>query len=59
MDNDDQLKAVAEIQGKVIEMRRMAAETTDLRERDACLRVADAIERGLANWTDHKRRPSS
>jgi hypothetical protein len=40
-------------------MRRMAAETTDLRKQDACLRVADAIEHGLANWTDHKRRPNS
>ncbi|WP_161853813.1 hypothetical protein [Bradyrhizobium sp. CCBAU 051011] len=44
MDNDE-VKALAEIQGQLIDMRRMAAETTDLRKRDACLRVADAFEK--------------
>jgi hypothetical protein len=41
---DDDLKALSEIQGRVIEMRRMAAETANARKRDACLRLADAIE---------------
>ena len=36
----DELKALAEIQRQIIDMRRMAAETMDPRKRDACLRVA-------------------
>ena len=43
MGNDD-LTALAEIQARVIEMRRMAAKTKDPRKRDACLRIAEAIE---------------
>ena len=43
--DDDQLKELAEIQGRVIELRRVAAETEDPRKRDACLRIADAIEK--------------
>jgi hypothetical protein len=39
------LEALAKIQGRVIEMRQMAAKTKNPRERDACLRVADWIEK--------------
>lgn len=48
----DHLQALADIQAKVIEMRRMADETTDPRKRDACLRIADAIEE-QARTLDH------
>ena len=41
----DLIRALAEIQATVIELRRVADETSDPRKRDACLRVADAIER--------------
>ena len=41
---DDELKALSEIQARVIELRRMAAETASARKRDACLRLADAID---------------
>jgi hypothetical protein len=44
MDND-QLNALIEIQGRITQMRRMAAQTKDPRKRDACLRLADAIEK--------------
>jgi hypothetical protein len=42
---DTNLEALAELQGRVIEMRRMAAATKNARKRDACLRLADAIEK--------------
>lgn len=49
----EHLRALADIQAKVIEMRRMARETTDPRKRDACLRIADAIEK-QARKLDHR-----
>lgn len=41
----EQLSALAEVQRRIIEIRRMATEATDPRKRDACLRVADAFEK--------------
>lgn len=45
MSESDHLKALAVVQAKIIQMRRMAEETADPRKRDACLRVADAVEK--------------
>ena len=44
MSIDEDLKAMSEIQGRIIELRRMAVETANARKRDVCLRLADAIE---------------
>lgn len=45
MSVDDDLKALSEIQARVIELRRMAAEAVSAWKRDTCLRLADAIEK--------------
>lgn len=42
--DEDDLKALSEIQGRIIELRRMAVETENPTKRDVCLRLADAIE---------------
>jgi hypothetical protein len=42
---EQQISALAEVQRRIIEIRRMAAEPADPRKRDACLRVADAFEK--------------
>lgn len=52
LSESEHLRALADIQAKIIEMRRMAGETTDPRKRDACLRIADAIEE-QARKLDH------
>ena len=41
----DLVVLLAEIQAYVLRTRQMAAETKDPRKRDACLRVADEIEK--------------
>ena len=43
------IRALAEVQATVIELRRVADEKRDSGQRDAYLRVADAIERTRVN----------
>ena len=45
----DPIRALAEIQATVIELRRVADETSDPRKRDACLRSLTLLSGTRAN----------